>query len=259
MRGGEVRARYDAPASSVAVTSNLPRGTFALTGTGTSEAERDSEELQGGILTHYFLKGLTGAANSNRDGIITADELGRYVVDQAKRHADTGPFQRHLPSFWSNHSEGGSVIITQGTMREFAGVIVGLSHYAESSFPPLKHARRDGQLVFDAFNASASGAPGLSLLLDEQATEKAIVQAVERAASLATPETPLLFYFSGHGFVGQAGGEVALACYDSSPRQLHTLVALESIKGALERSVSQNHLLILDAVLPSVKRELPVR
>jgi hypothetical protein len=46
-------------------------------------AEKD--DLQHGVFTYYLLEGLRGAADSDRDGMITVDEAYRYVSEKVPR------------------------------------------------------------------------------------------------------------------------------------------------------------------------------
>ena len=50
---------------------------LALTAGGAGE---EAHEWRGeGLFTHYFLEGINGAADANRDGLVTSDELAAYV------------------------------------------------------------------------------------------------------------------------------------------------------------------------------------
>jgi tetratricopeptide (TPR) repeat protein len=59
----------------------LDRSLFSLTASRDREQSFESPDWGGGhgIFTYYVVKGLEGAADESRDGIVTADELGEYV------------------------------------------------------------------------------------------------------------------------------------------------------------------------------------
>ncbi|PYT31178.1 MAG: hypothetical protein DMG57_06130 [Acidobacteria bacterium] len=61
--------------------SNLNRSLFSLTASRDRERSFESKDWGGGhgIFTYYVVKGLEGAADESRDGIVTADELAEYV------------------------------------------------------------------------------------------------------------------------------------------------------------------------------------
>jgi tetratricopeptide (TPR) repeat protein len=64
--------------------SKLNESVFSMTASRDREASLESETLRHGIFTYYVVQGLTGAADTNRDGIVTADELGEYVHTQVR-------------------------------------------------------------------------------------------------------------------------------------------------------------------------------
>ncbi len=60
---------------------DLNRSLFSLTASRDRERSFESPDWGGGhgIFTYYVVKGLEGSADENRDGIVTADELGEYT------------------------------------------------------------------------------------------------------------------------------------------------------------------------------------
>lgn len=67
-------------------TFELPRATFDepsgvvyMTATSNKEVAFESEALRGGVFTHFVLNGLYGRSDADKDGIVTIDELYRYV------------------------------------------------------------------------------------------------------------------------------------------------------------------------------------
>jgi len=60
---------------------DLGKSLFSLTASRDRERSFESADWGGGhgIFTYYVVKGLEGSADENRDGIVTADELGEYV------------------------------------------------------------------------------------------------------------------------------------------------------------------------------------
>jgi tetratricopeptide (TPR) repeat protein len=67
--------------------SSLDRSLFSLTASRDREQSFESPEWGGGhgIFTYYVVKGMEGSADENRDGIVTADELGEYVHTEVRR------------------------------------------------------------------------------------------------------------------------------------------------------------------------------
>ena len=148
----ELKARYEALANPVAVTSNLPPGTFALTATADSELERASDELAGGLLTRFLVEGLEGGADLDSDGSITADELGEYVLSRVRAAQAQSSRAPSEPLFWSNPPPEGTLVVRGGRHSDIAGVIVAVGDHADpAAFPHLRQARMDGQRIFETF------------------------------------------------------------------------------------------------------------
>ena len=74
------------------------QGTVILTSAQASQQAREREEYGHGVFTHYLLEGLDGAADGDADGVITPDELYRYIASQMDR--EVGHTQR--PTFSGN-------------------------------------------------------------------------------------------------------------------------------------------------------------
>ena len=61
------------------------KGTVIITASGANEVSTESDEFKHGIFTYFLLEGLKGKADIDRDGLITVDELYRYVSDNVAR------------------------------------------------------------------------------------------------------------------------------------------------------------------------------
>jgi hypothetical protein len=61
------------------------RGTIIMTASGANEVSSENEKLQHGVFTYYLLEGLAGAADADKDGLITVDEIYQYVSVQVPR------------------------------------------------------------------------------------------------------------------------------------------------------------------------------
>lgn len=57
----------------------LASGEVVITATGERESAHEDPFLRGGIFTHYFVSGLRGAADRDRNGRVTLEELYRYA------------------------------------------------------------------------------------------------------------------------------------------------------------------------------------
>lgn len=77
---GAISVDSDAQAMHGAL-QDLGKSLFSLTASRDRERSYESSDWGGGhgIFTYYVVKGLEGSADTNRDGIVTADELAEYV------------------------------------------------------------------------------------------------------------------------------------------------------------------------------------
>ncbi len=55
------------------------KGRIILTASGPNEVSSESEKLQHGVFTYFLLEGLRGKADTDKDGVITVDEVYGYV------------------------------------------------------------------------------------------------------------------------------------------------------------------------------------
>jgi tetratricopeptide (TPR) repeat protein len=90
--------------------SDLNQSLFSLTASRDRERSFESPDLEGGhgVFTYYVVKGLEGAADTSRDGIVTADELAEYVRTNVREAtggqqnptSDRGSFDPHMLLAW---------------------------------------------------------------------------------------------------------------------------------------------------------------
>jgi len=58
------------------------KGRIILTASGTNEVSSEDEKLHHGVFTYFLLKGLRGKADTDKDGVVTVDEVYAYVSRQ---------------------------------------------------------------------------------------------------------------------------------------------------------------------------------
>src|SRR3712207_6005300 len=64
------------------------RGHAFLTASSADEAAQESDRIQGGFFTHYFLSGLRGAADTSRDGRVTLAEAYQFSYGETLRRTE---------------------------------------------------------------------------------------------------------------------------------------------------------------------------
>jgi hypothetical protein len=58
------------------------KGRVIITASGANEVSAENDELKHGVFTYYLVEGLKGKADTDKDGLITVDEVYRYVSDK---------------------------------------------------------------------------------------------------------------------------------------------------------------------------------
>jgi hypothetical protein len=61
------------------------KGRVILSASGANEVSAEKDELKHGVFTYYLIEGWKGKADADGDGIITVDEVYRYVSEQVPR------------------------------------------------------------------------------------------------------------------------------------------------------------------------------
>jgi len=61
------------------------KGRIILTASGANEVSGEDDKLKHGVFTYFLLEGLRGKADTDKDGIITVDEVYRYVSREVPR------------------------------------------------------------------------------------------------------------------------------------------------------------------------------
>lgn len=61
------------------------KGRVIMTASGANEVSAEDEKLRHGVFTFYLLEGLKGAADADKDGVVTVDEAYRYVSTHVSR------------------------------------------------------------------------------------------------------------------------------------------------------------------------------
>ncbi|KPK23768.1 MAG: hypothetical protein AMK69_17520, partial [Nitrospira bacterium SG8_3] len=61
------------------------KGRVIISASGANEVSVENEKLEHGVFTYYLIEGLKGRADSDRNGLITVDEIYRYVSEHVPR------------------------------------------------------------------------------------------------------------------------------------------------------------------------------
>lgn len=90
--GGRTFSRSDVISKNIAISEKFledlsGEGRIIFTACKPDELALETEELKHGIFTYYLAEGLKGKADLNEDGVVTTDELIKYVSGKVKEKA----------------------------------------------------------------------------------------------------------------------------------------------------------------------------
>jgi hypothetical protein len=88
------------------------RGHAFLTASSADEAAQESDRIQGGFFTHYFLSGLRGAADASRDGRVTLAEAYQFSYNETLRRTEQGGGRPQHPAYDIQLAGTGDLVLT---------------------------------------------------------------------------------------------------------------------------------------------------
>ncbi|MGZ3438886.1 MAG: caspase family protein, partial [Polyangia bacterium] len=88
---GRARGLQRGPAFSLAAATPAPMGSVELRASAAGEGAQESDELRGGVFTHYLVSGLRGAADLDGDQRVSLSELYAYIYRKTLRASAIAP------------------------------------------------------------------------------------------------------------------------------------------------------------------------
>lgn len=88
------------------------RGHAFLTASSADEAAQESDRIQGGFFTHYFLSGLRGAADTSRDGRVTLAEAYQFSYGETLRRTELISGRAQHPAYDIQLAGTGDLVLT---------------------------------------------------------------------------------------------------------------------------------------------------
>jgi hypothetical protein len=98
------------------------RGHAFLTASSADEAAQESDRIQGGFFTHYFLSGLRGAADTSRDGRVTLAEAYQFSYGETLRRTELIGGRAQHPAYDIQLAGTGDLVLTD--LRSTAASLV---------------------------------------------------------------------------------------------------------------------------------------
>jgi hypothetical protein len=125
-------------------------------------------------------------------------------------------------------------------------LVVGITRYQRVSGLPAVHDAEDvANLLQDP---AKCGYPSVTVLSEEQATRRSILDGLDRVVDTATPKSVVFLYFSGHGGTSGSGqsAEGHLLAIDSDPDNLATAIVREELARRLQSLKARHVTVVLD-------------
>lgn len=86
---------------------------------------------------------------------------------------------------------------TSGNLGTYEALVIGINNYQDSTIPPLKTAVNDAKEFANLLKTKYGFK--VTLLLDNQATKKAVYQKLRELAADSSSDESVLIYYAGHG------------------------------------------------------------
>lgn len=166
---------------------------------------------------------------------------------------------RDKPAAWAEHSVRvrtvpGSQRNSKPAEQKRIGLFVGISDYADDRIPDLSICHTDAQVMAEAMK-QVGRLNGIGLLVNQQATRKAIEQAFEELKLKSKPGDEIFIYWSGHGAsCADTNGDEAdgrdefLVTHDGNPADIAGTMILDDTLGRWVQALDGRKVcVILDA------------
>lgn len=211
----------------VTFASSVARKMTIIGSTSPGEAPLDKSAF-----ASVIVKGLTGVADVDSDGAITATELASYVRIKAINESQTP---------WYTSSGVGTITLSGSGSKDVKALVVSGNEYQSDALPSLRFAERDAQILTEGLKSTGAE---VTLLLNP--TSKQFLLRLDSLIGTLHEDEVLILYYGGHGFVGKEGGSVWLLndaeVIDGVP--VHS-VSVKKVMKMLENAKS-NVLLLVD-------------
>jgi hypothetical protein len=120
-----IKGGRSAPPLPIRVEERLAgEGAVVLAASAADEDAQESDEIRSSFFTHYLVSGLVGAADSNRDGAVTLEEVYQYAYESTLRASSRTFAGAQHPSFrYELHGQGGLVLTRVGADLRDRGLL----------------------------------------------------------------------------------------------------------------------------------------
>jgi hypothetical protein len=193
------RAAAERTATGLAISSAAPPTTIVFAAAGANQQALADSKLGGGLFTSSLVRGLNGAADFNRDGNVTADELSVYLRQQVSSISQV----RQVPSYWRSLAGDSGDIVIFGPGVQYAksvALVVGNGDYSKTTYPSLAFSENDARQL-----GQTLATRGVDYLLLINSTAMETRQAMESLRGKVDKNTLFIMYYTGHTRVTSQG------------------------------------------------------
>jgi Flp pilus assembly protein TadD len=136
-----------------------------------------------------------------------------------------------------------------GLLQRKLGLIIGVNHYQDSTFQPLRFAENDAKGLAQWFVNTKGGKwnpPDVQLVQGQHAT-KELVESLLAQLCLKVAETgdEVLFYFAGHAFVDERSGDGYLALANTKYQDASTAINVRTLVQSFQSQSRARHILYI--------------
>ena len=191
---------------------------------------------------------------------------GRHEI--AVEATDSSGNQARVSLSLDVESESRGLIEKLKWYRNQHAIVVGIDHYKNTNIPALNNAVNDAKVIAEVFNSMGYS---VTTLVNEQATRRNILKAIQKVRNESEQQDSFVFYFAGHGqaiSLEHAERKGYLLPYDTTVslesndifEYDESAIALNSIRQYSKVMKAKHVALLLDSCFSglAMKRNIPV-
>jgi len=132
-----------------------------------------------------------------------------------------------------------------GKLGSYKALVIGINNYQDKNIPALKTAVNDARELSNLLKTKYGFE--VTLLLDRQATKKAIYQKLRNMAANSTPDESVLIYYAGHGELDRVLNDGWWVPVDASAGDSETYLDNTVVQKVMKSMKARHVLLISDS------------
>jgi hypothetical protein len=180
--------------------------------------------LRHGVFTHFLLKGLSGEADTNSDGIVDSRELQKYLGENVPSFTEG----QQRPYMTTTTTEAMALTKSRNPNAKVVVIAIGISGYSDPKIGNLFFPQQDAEAITDLYKSKTSS---VTLLTGASATRLSILNLIQRGAQSLRQDDTLIIYYGGRGTLVE--GKPMLVPYDAAADKASSLLSVDDLKSSL--------------------------